>query len=222
MRRVGALYAVYPIWAFAVVRLGTPEYALTGLAALILFVETLHAGGFPTTRPPQVAIVASTGLACLDLTLAEPIALYLPPIIAPLVIAGWFAASLRAGHTPVIVRIARAVTGDYSERRTRYARGLTAVWALICATLAVASGLLALVATSAVWSLMTNLVNHLILAAVFVIELGVRWCYLGPPRAPLAMLRHMLALDWHKALAEPALHGERGNDLTNSSETRKA
>jgi uncharacterized membrane protein len=209
MRRVGALYALYPIWVYTVVRLEIPEYALTGLAVLMLAVESLRAGGLPNTSGSRAAIVAGVALAGLDVVLIEPIALYLPPVVAPLAIACWFAASLRAGHTPVIVRIARAVTGDYGERRTRYARRLTAIWALLCAALAAEAAVLALAATPAVWSLMTNLVNHLVLAAVFAIEIGVRWWYLGPPRAPAAMLEHILTIDWRRAMADPPVPPER-------------
>jgi uncharacterized membrane protein len=177
---------------------GYPSLALVGLWVLVVIVSWLHSQGRALTRR-QIGIIAAVGgLALLDLGLDRPLALYLPPILIPMALACWFANSLRPGRTAAIVRIAQAVTGDYGERRARYARRLTAVWSGLCALLAVENTLLALLAPPPLWSLITNGINHVILAAVFSLELAVRWCYLGPPRAPVQMIRHMLTIDWHR------------------------
>jgi len=195
-RQAGWLYLIYPFWAHAVVQAGYPAYALAGLWLLAATVEGLRAGGLPRTTRAASMLVGILCLATIDASIAEPLALYLPPVVVPLGLAIWFGNSLRPGRHPVIVRIAQAVTGDFGAKRAHYARTLTWVWAVVCAAMAMEAMLLAVFASAQTWSLITHFVNHLVLAALFMLELIFRWCYLGPPRQPWVMMKQLVAMDW--------------------------
>lgn len=97
--------------------------------------------------------------------------LYLPPILLPLLAAWFFARTLRAGETPLITRMARATRDDeLPAELVGYTRGVTWLWTLILCSMALLSLALALFAPAEIWSLFTNFLNYIILAAVFPLE----------------------------------------------------
>ncbi len=103
------------------------------------------------------------------------IALYVPPAVIPAALFLGFAGSLRAGQTPLVTRIARLMhEGPLPDDLVVYTRHVTQLWCVVCAALFVSAVLLALFATPALWSLMTNVVHYLVLGAVFVLEYAYR------------------------------------------------
>ena len=104
-------------------------------------------------------------------------ALFLPPIVFPLIGAWFFGRSLRVGEVPLITRIARASRGgNLPAELAPYTRGVTWLWTLTLAGMALLSLLLAVFAPLELWSLFTNFLNYLILGALFPLEyLWHRW-----------------------------------------------
>lgn len=98
-------------------------------------------------------------------------ALYVPPVVIPAALCLLFAGSLRAGEVPLVTRIARSMhDGELPEDLVKYTRQVTALWVAVCAALTASAVLLAWRASPELWSVMTNLVHYLVLAAVFVLE----------------------------------------------------
>jgi uncharacterized membrane protein len=102
--------------------------------------------------------------------------MYLPPIVIPLSVLVLFARSLRAGQIPIVTRVARQIRGSLPPELERYTRLVTQCWVGLLISMALASLLFALFATPEFWSLMTNVIQYLLLAAIFLFEyLFRRW-----------------------------------------------
>jgi uncharacterized membrane protein len=102
--------------------------------------------------------------------------MYLPPIFIPLSVLWLFARSLRAGEVPIVTRVASQIRGPLPDELTRYTRQVTQFWVGFLLLMAGGSVLLALFASRELWSTMTNLVQYLLMAAVFLFEyLYRRW-----------------------------------------------
>jgi uncharacterized membrane protein len=98
-------------------------------------------------------------------------ALYIPPAVIPLALLLLFASSLRADEVPLVTRIARLMhEGELPPDLVTYTRQVTILWCLVCASLFASAVLLAIYASPARWSLMTNFVHYLVLGAVFLLE----------------------------------------------------
>lgn len=102
--------------------------------------------------------------------------MYLPPIFIPLSVLVLFARSLRSGQVPIVTRVATQIRGTLPVELEHYTRLITQCWVVLLTGMTLSSLLLALYATPEFWSLMTNVVQYLILAAVFLFEyLFRRW-----------------------------------------------
>jgi uncharacterized membrane protein len=102
--------------------------------------------------------------------------MFLPPIFIPLSVLWLFVRSLRPGAIPIVTRVATKIRGPLPEELTRYTRQVTQFWVGFLMLLAGSSVLLALFATRELWSTMTNIVQYLLMASVFLFEyLYRRW-----------------------------------------------
>lgn len=189
-----ALSFAYPVLAhFAVARnsAGLTIAALTLLAAISLL-PGLARGAAAAWLAVPLVIAAYWWLS----TVAVPVLpLYVPPIIVPAFLAYVFGNTLRAGRTPLIAQLIRMlhVPGDDEPESAvwSYARRLTAAWTalfvvlaalnLVLAALAESDGLLLtggiyppLTVSHELWSLFTNLIEYLVVAAFFLIEYAYR------------------------------------------------
>jgi uncharacterized membrane protein len=100
--------------------------------------------------------------------------MYLPPIFIPLSVLWLFARSLRAGDMPVVTRVATKIRGELPDELRAYTRQVTQCWVVILLVMAVGSLLLAVFASRELWSLMTNVIQYLLMGAVFVFEYAYR------------------------------------------------
>lgn len=189
-----ALTFVYPVLAhFAIARnsAGLTIAALALLAAVSLL-PGLSRGAIGAWLAVPLVGAASWWLSSVE----QPVlALYLPPIVVPAFLAGVFGNTLRSGRTPLIsqlIRLLQAPGDDEPESAVWvYARRLTAAWTAMFVALATfnlllaafvapdgllrASGIeLRLTLSHEVWSLFTNLLEYLLVAAFFVIEYAYR------------------------------------------------
>jgi uncharacterized membrane protein len=174
-----ALFLGYP----ATVHFARPATAVALLATLAAYVAASllidHAARWIV--PPLAASVFAMGLPDAQWVL------YLPPVIINLVLCWIFGRTLAAGRTPLIARFALMEQGTLSDELASHARRLTWAWTLLFAAAAAVSVALALSGSRYAWSLFTNLVNYVLVAALFLGELAYR-------RVRFRAYRHQSAL----------------------------
>jgi uncharacterized membrane protein len=187
-----ALSVAYPVLAhFAIARnsAGLTIAAMTLLAAISLLPGLARGAAAAWIAVPLIA-VAYWWLSGVD----QALPLYLPPIIVPAFLAYMFGNTLRPGRTPLISQLIRVLYAPGEEPEPAvwsYARRLTAAWTALFVALAAFNLLLAALAepdgllraggidppfpvSHELWSLFTNLLDYLIVAAFFVIEYAYR------------------------------------------------
>lgn len=143
--------------------------------------------------------------------------LLLVPVVFVLAIAWVFARTLRKGATPLITRILMGMEGvaaveAVSPELRAYTRGLTATWAIVLLAMAVASLVLALIAspdglleslgvpspwpiTQQQWSWVANILNYGVIGGVFAVEFAIRQRrFPGHDRSFVDFVRRMAAL----------------------------
>jgi len=152
---------------------------------------------WPLRTRPRVFGAALTAAGLLLAALAylghSHLPLLLPPVLFNAALGLYFARSLKAGRVPLIERIVRAMNEGQVPHPDvpAYARRLTLLWAVLLLGLAAVNALLGLLATPqgllhtlgfapkpavplALWSMFANLLNYLIVAAVFLAEYAYR------------------------------------------------
>ncbi|MFK7978144.1 MAG: hypothetical protein AB8C02_18570 [Halioglobus sp.] len=96
--------------------------------------------------------------------------LYVPPIALPTLLFIVFFRSLLAGQTPLVTAFAQEARGTIPSSLAAYTRTITVLWAALFAVLAIGSAFLAAFASAAVWSLFTNFLSYVAIAALFIVE----------------------------------------------------
>ncbi|WP_038051729.1 ketosynthase [Thioalkalivibrio sp. ALJ1] len=192
----------YPVAVVLGVTFDVPLLPLAILATLILVASWASLGSAGRTA----LVAALAGAIALVLTLgAGTWLLYAMPVLIMGLLSWLFARSLLRGSTPLITRYALAMGASDTPSVHRYTRNLTVAWALLCGTLAVASGLLAVFASATTWALFANGVNYLLLTALFLLEYPLRrWLLHNEPRRGfLAYLVELAHVDHQQMLKQP-------------------
>lgn len=124
--------------------------------------------------------------------------LFLPPVIVALFVLGWFAASLMPGRVPLITQVSRSIRGYCDPDIDHYTRRVTQMWTGVLIFLAIEVACLSLFAPLPVWSLVTGLLNHLLVIGVFLGEYLFRLHHLRSHSHPglRAFLRGIARVDW--------------------------
>jgi len=195
-RSLGAMIvlgASYPIFAHIAVLSGNPALIAASIGLLIVLVL------FPGLRNarPLAWIMLPVAALCLYAVAAHGrtlLLLFLPPILINGFMAWVFGRTLKPGRTPLIERAIVALHGttdDVTAEMLTYARSLTLVWACLLSALAAINLVLAVLADPGgllmsaglhspvtvplgVWSLFANVLNYLIVGALFVGEYWLR------------------------------------------------
>jgi uncharacterized membrane protein/3-hydroxymyristoyl/3-hydroxydecanoyl-(acyl carrier protein) dehydratase len=219
-----ALAVAYPILAHAASSLGSRSLTLASvivLAAATLGPPLLDGRRWAIAALPP-AIAAFAGLARLD---AVAIVLFIPPILLNVWLAWLFGHTLTPGRVPLIERLVRLLQPPglpFEAGVIGYARNLTRLWTslfivlgatnLVLALLATPQGLLAsagirlpLGVRLETWSLFANVVNYLVVAAVFLAEFAYR-----RRRFPGRPYRNLLDFFRRTATVAPALAASFG------------
>ena len=121
----------------------------------------------------SVSLVATALIVLLGGVVAymPQLLLFAPPVILNAAAAALFGASLRAGHEPLISRFARRARGGMLPLDlAAHARLVTWLWTLLLAGMAFVAAGLALWAPLELWSLFTNVVAYVLIAALFIGE----------------------------------------------------
>jgi uncharacterized membrane protein len=160
---------------------------------LVMVATGLLAGLVRGRFSPWAAALVALGawaFALLDVGTAARIA-GAWPILVYVAIAWVFGSSLRAGHMPLIERIARVVDhGDGMPAEiVAYTRFLTWMWTIAPLALALTSLVLAEFASREAWSLFSNVLSYVALAVLFLAEYPYRrWRYPDTPHTnPVAV-----------------------------------
>lgn len=125
---------------------------------------------------PAIALRWKLGVPMTAALLAPlawmPIAelLRVPPVIIYAALAAWFGRTLLPGREPFISRFASLERGELEPELASYTRLLTVIWSAFFAGMAAVSAALAVLADAGTWSLFTNGVNYVLIAALFVGE----------------------------------------------------
>jgi uncharacterized membrane protein len=192
MHRVPVLLALAFLgFAHVAAASGATAWASASVACLLLLLT------WPLHR--RVALY-SAALCLVALTVAvlhaanrSALVLLFPPVLLTMAFGLYFARSLRAGRTPLIERIVRALHPDALAIPgvIAYARSATLLWAVLLLALATVNAVLALVAvpggllaalgvaapfrvSDGQWSLFANGINYAVIGLVFVGEYAWR------------------------------------------------
>jgi len=188
-----ALSFAYPVLAHLAIARNSAGLTIAALALLaaISLLPGLARGapGAWLAVPPVIA--AYWWLSNVE----QPILpLYMPPIFVPAFLAYVFGNTLMAGRTPLISQLIRLLhaPGDEPDSAVwSYARRLTAAWTVLFVALATFNTVLGalvepdgllraagieprLAVSHETWSLFTNLLEYLIVAAFFLLEYAYR------------------------------------------------
>lgn len=101
--------------------------------------------------------------------------IFLPPVLIPIALAYLFGKTLIGNNTPFITILAQKIRNtDLDEREIKYTRNVTWIWFMFFIVNVIEDILLAYFADVATWSYVTNFVNYIFIAALFIIEYSVR------------------------------------------------
>ena len=179
------LFVAYP----AVAHFGRPLSALALLAALAGYIAASVWIHHPSRwfLPPIGAIAVAWTSPPVEWML------FVPPIVINLALAWLFGRTLVRGRVPLIARFAIMEQGTLSAELVTYTRTLTWLWTLLFVAAAGASLALALSGHRDAWSLFTNLLNYVLVAALFLGEFAYRRLRFRNYRhhSPLQLLRNV-------------------------------
>jgi len=186
----------YPLLVFGVCRRGVSEADLWGLAALYLslslplaFLALWAASAFAGKRvnlkfPIFVLLMLATGAAvwlfALQLRSHYQWFFLIQDSAFFILLAYYFASSLRDGREPLCTFFARHVHHTLSPELLKYTRSVTKVWLLFFISTGCISSLLFLFASNSVWAFFTNLLMPVLVVGVFVVENACRRFFLPP------------------------------------------
>lgn len=194
-----AAFLFYPLWSHLAVVSGYPEWSVAGLVIPVAVAITLLAPPGHRCSWPGLALLGGVILAaCLDLFARLPMALYLYPIVVPLIGAWFFGHTLLPGRTPLVTQFVYRVRGDCGPKRIRYTRAVTIGWTILFGVLAIGSLALALFADLHTWSLFTNGVNYVVIGLGFIVEFVVRRFVFPDSEGPREYIASLLRTDFRE------------------------
>ncbi len=192
-RAMTLLGVTYPVAAHLAVLSGSTGFIAASVGLLVLLVLL---PGLMTRRPVAWGLLLAVGVGlCLAAVRGHVLLLlFLPPILINGFMAWLFGHTLRTGQRPLIERIIQALHGghdDIDAAIAGYARRLTFAWTALFIALATINFALAALATPGglllaggiappvtvpleAWSLFANVLNYLIVGAMFAIEFQIR------------------------------------------------
>lgn len=186
----------YPLLVFAICRRGVTQEDSWGLVILCLtlslplaFLALWAAGVFAGKRlnlkfPIFMVLIVATGTAvwffAVQLRSHYQWLFLIQDSAFFMLLAYYFASSLRAGREPLCTFFARYVHHTLSPELLKYTRFLTKVWVLFFVLTACISSLLFFFTPTAVWAFFTNLLVPFLAVGVFVVENACRRFVLPP------------------------------------------
>ncbi len=161
---------IYPLAVHVLVVLGAPWIAVVGLVvtSLVSLLSPMLVRGMNRNYRWLWLYVPLAALGVLNIVTHSVYALFLPPVLVNLGLMVFFASTLRPGHIPFIERLMRLGSrAELTASLCTYARRLTWTWVAYFGAAAAVSLLLAWRAPLEIWSLFTNVLNFIFMAALF-------------------------------------------------------
>ena len=121
-------------------------------------------------RPLLPALVLGTASAAID----DPRFLFAVPVLISLSLLLAFAATLRAGATPMIERFARTMEPELPPGGEAHCRAVTWAWVVFFGVNASVAGGLAILGPVSWWAAYTGLVSYVLIGLMFTVEVIVR------------------------------------------------
>lgn len=179
------LFASYP----AVAHFSRPATALAVLAALVAYLLA----SVWIQHPLRWLVSPAAGAAVYWAAPPAEWLLFVPPIVINLALAWVFGRTLVRDRVPLISRFALMELGTLNTEVASYTRRLTWLWTALFVAAAGISLALALSGDRDAWSLFTNLINYLLVAALFLGEFVYRRRRFRNYRhqSPLQLLRNV-------------------------------
>ena len=168
---LGAL-ATYPFAAHYGASSGRWVPAVCVLVALLLLLATGARGWHRALLATSAA--AAGAILAFDDGRAGALLAYGQPVLVNAALCYLFGHTLLGGRRPLINRYMLAIRGAVDAPTALYGRRLTQLWTLLFAALALESLLVARFASGETWSLVTGMLNYLIIVVVIVVEYRVR------------------------------------------------
>lgn len=184
------LVIAYPLLVHASVMLHAPRLAL--LALILLVCVGLFRPLAAARLWAWLSLLAISGLLFALMRTAGGIyAVYLPSLVMPAVLACVFGGSLRCGRQPLNEGVARTSRGgSLPDELVAYTRRLTQLWTLVFVAMFVAALALIVLQQRELWSLLTNVINYLLIAALVVCEYAFRrWRF--PAHEHAGLIEHI-------------------------------
>ncbi|WP_133500186.1 ketosynthase [Cognatilysobacter terrigena] len=188
------LSAAYPLLAHAASAAHDPRLAALALLDIVLILLVLPLG--QRRLWAWATVVASAVLLWFaQKTLPLPVALLLPPVLFPWLVAWFFARTLREGRVPLISRIVAGLEdckpADLAPPLKTYTRNLTRLWAVVLTGIGLANCVLGIIAVpdgllvrlgyapvvtvpQIVWSWFANLLDYGVAGLLMAVEYVVR------------------------------------------------
>lgn len=191
------LVLAYPILVHASVMLEAPTLAFAGLMVLACVVLYKPLCG---ARPWAWASLAACAAALFLLvrTDAGRFALYLPSLLIPAALGYLFGSTLRAGREPLISTIARLGRGGVlAPDLQHYTRRLTQLWTFMFGLMFAGALLLILLDRIQWWSLLTNVINYIVIGLMFAVEYVYRRWRFAHHHHP-GFVEHIRAIARHR------------------------
>lgn len=124
--------------------------------------------------------------------------LYFPPLLIVLAILIPFASSLQRGHIPLITRFQQLIEKETAPEIISYTSKLTWMWTIFLVLMLLEIILLSVFASREVWSLFTNVINYVLLAAFFILEWVFRMLWFRTWFSPVKFIKQLLATDFRR------------------------
>lgn len=201
LRRVlaGASLLAYPVAVHWSLLSNRNDLAVLALFVLCLSLTALFIGRLGVTTAAVVTILFLVLAASLLRGSVLPIAVL--PLIFNSALCWMFGRTLGRGREALITRFARLIENEeLPPDVVQYTRRVTFVWCLAFGAFALEVGLLAAFADPAVWSLFANVINYLLILALFALEYGYRrWRFRHRPHlSPFQFLVNLTKVDWRE------------------------
>ncbi len=179
------LFIAYP----AVAHFGRPATAVALLATLAAYIVA----SLCFRHPLRWFVPPAAGVAVFWASPPVEWPLFVPPILVNATLAWLFGRTLVRGRVPLIARFAVMEQGTLSAELAAYTRTLTWLWTLLFIAAALLSLALAMSGHRDAWSLFTNFINYLLVAALFLGEFVYRRLRFRNYRhhSPLQLLRNI-------------------------------
>jgi len=168
-----ALVVSYPVMVHLAIWL---QLTFLQLVALVLFSLGVLLNGL--LNKSKLAWFLFGSVVCFSVLLARYdmalYVLYLPPIVIPLLILSVFVRSLLPGQVALVTDIGEKSRGPLSSEMRIYTKKVTWLWVIVLSIIVTLSTLLPWLSSDFVWSLFSNILNYVFVAALFIGEFVYR------------------------------------------------